>query len=195
MWLIGDVHQKYEQYLNTMWNKEETIQLGDFGFDYSVLIEEEIDPNKHRILLGNHDNPDLAKQYPHFLGDFGIVHASSFGSRGAFYVRGADSIDRIFRREGFDWFSNEELNYTQSIECMDFWEANKTNVVLTHDCPQWLANGIWGYSPSHTRKLLNEIWNIHRPEVWVFGHHHKRIDITIEGCRFVCLGELETLKV
>jgi hypothetical protein len=43
--------------------------------------------------------------------------------------------------------------------------------------------------------MLEELFNIHKPELWVFGHYHVSRTVEEQGTRFVCLNELETLDV
>ena len=69
--IIGDCHGKYDKYKEIVNNTKFSIQLGDFGFNYSIL--DEIDPSCHKIVAGNHDNYDKMENYPHFCGDFGIL--------------------------------------------------------------------------------------------------------------------------
>jgi hypothetical protein len=41
--------------------------------------------------------------------------------------------------------------------------------------------------------MLNE----HSPEVWIHGHHHKRLEYTLNGfdTKFYCLDELDVLEI
>jgi hypothetical protein len=41
------------------------------------------------------------------------------------------------------------------------------------------------------RKLLQELFNIHQPKKWFFGHYHQSWSMTINGTDFRCLNELE----
>ena len=201
MLLIGDVHGKIAQYKKIVLEsgEKESIQLGDMGFDYSELEDFPLHTGaNHMFFFGNHDNPN-AKSY-HRLSRFGY-YKCIHQDLDLFYIGGADSIDKQFRIEGLSWWKEEELNYSEAQECLDQYaiyfgeEEQEKTMVLSHDCPQFLANGLLGYHPSYTRKLLDGIWHIQKPRLWVFGHHHKHIDITIEGCRFVCLNELETMVI
>ena len=135
---IGDVHGKYKEYLNKITEKEYSIQLGDFGFDYSCL--KHVDTTKHKILLGNHDNYDNIPK--HSLGDFGVYELLGLK---IFYIRGAYSIDKKYRIVGRSWWENEELNYTQCNDCIQLYKNTKPDMVISHDAPYYcLLNGFFG---------------------------------------------------
>ena len=55
--LIGDIHGKYDHYLNLVKDCQYTLQVGDLGFDYEPIFH--LDPEKHRFIGGNHDNYTL----------------------------------------------------------------------------------------------------------------------------------------
>ena len=145
------------------------------------------------MIYGNHDNPPELKTHRHCLGDFGLGFN---GGIEFFFVSGAFSIDRAWRMEGFDWFKEEELNTAQMNDCIELYSTLRPpDVVLSHEAPYFLIQYLWGYPSNNTSLLLDALFRIHKPKVWVFGHHHKSIDLTIEGTRFVCLNELESLQL
>ena len=74
--LIGDVHGNFGPYLKKACEASHSLQVGDFGFGYDCLNV--LDSEKHKVLLGNHDNLILAKESPYVLGDFGIVFDKIF---------------------------------------------------------------------------------------------------------------------
>jgi hypothetical protein len=67
--------------------------------------------------------------------------------------------------------------------------------MVTHDCPESIARNLFLEMkisfPSITRQALDGMLNIHRPNIWIFGHYHQSIDTVINGTRFICLNELE----
>lgn len=194
--LIGDVHGYVERYNDLLNNAfvegiNDSIQLGDFGFQkqHDWFIEN-IHVGNHKILFGNHDYyPYLDK--PYSLGNFGYLEEYDL-----FYIRGAWSIDYKHRILGRDLFENEELNVKESNECIKLYEKVKPGRVISHDCPlmiypQVLTNtGKIANRP--TPRLLNELFKIHEPKEWYFGHHHNSIIIYIKDTKFQCLDELET---
>ncbi|MFT2603783.1 metallophosphoesterase, partial [Escherichia coli] len=63
------------------------IQVGDFGMGFQNNCKNfltQTDPNKFKVIAGNHDNPTELATYPHCLGDFGVYE---FGGKKIFFVR------------------------------------------------------------------------------------------------------------
>ncbi len=190
--IIGDVHCKYELYHRLLRKARFTLQVGDFGFDYTTLIG--VNARRHKILGGNHDNYDDVGNWPHFLGDCGVHTIEGFGD--IFFVRGGFSIDRQFRVEGVDWWKAEELDMGECYSALLEYERVKPNFVVTHECPSTVVPYVTTSTQviaSRTKQLLERMFAIHQPDRWVFGHYHESGDVTIGGTRFTCLGELECL--
>lgn len=191
--LIGDVHGKYEKYHRILSRKEEnpyTLQIGDFGFKYETL--KNVDSTKHLIIPGNHDNYDVCYNYSHFLGDYGYT---SLNRVQFFYYRGAYSIDKQYRTIGIDWWENEQVSIDQFMKARELYREVKPDLVITHDAPEsivpyLLSPGSRLYQ-NMTGWALNELFNIHQPKRWRFGHFHKSWRMTISGTDFRCLNELE----
>jgi len=198
MIIIGDIHTKLSRYHNILCRnpKEDSIQIGDYGFkeehDWHMS---NIDIDKHKVLFGNHDYYPYIDM-PHSLGNFKTIPEYNMMT-----IRGAKSTDKYLRVEGADWFSDEELSYGQSMEVVDVYENTKPFIVLSHDCPELLYNNVFGYdlslekNKSITSQLLQAIFEIHQPSLWIFGHHHRHIDVQIEGTRFICLPELSYMHI
>jgi hypothetical protein len=192
--LIGDVHGKYEHYHKIVRQTERhpyTLQIGDFGFKYDTL--KNVDSTRHLILPGNHDNYNTCYNYPHFLGDYGYT---SLNRIEFFYYRGAYSIDRQYRTIGIDWWEQEQLKIEDFMKARELYRQIKPDVVLTHDCPQSLYSyllppGTKIYE-NITSWALEELFNIHQPKFWRFGHFHQSWRKVINGTDFRCLNELET---
>lgn len=195
--LIGDVHGKYERYYKIIRQKDYypyTIQLGDFGFEYNTLRN--IDPERHKILGGNHDNYDKIINIPHYLGDYGN---STLNNVDFFYYRGAYSIDKQYRTIGIDWWEAEQLKIEQFMEARDVYRNTKPRIVITHDCPEFL---FFKYLEPQakiyqniTSWALNELFNIHQPEIWVHGHWHLSRTTKYGNTTFICLNELEVYNI
>ncbi len=121
---------------------------------------------------------------------------SHFPEGNIFTVRGAFSIDRIYRVAGIDWFENEELTYQEGLECFDEYVQIKPEIVISHDCPESIRQTFFGiFEKSNTSNLLQAMFREHRPKLWIFGHHHKHRDSNIFGTRFICLEELKTFEI
>jgi len=187
--VIGDVHGKLSNFKELLERyKLPSIQLGDFGFhpEHTWFLEN-MDVNSHRICFGNHDHTGYLKM-PHSLGNW-----SWFPKLGIMTIRGAKSIDQYRRTEGLDWFRDEELTYSEMQEVIDKAAELKPRVIIGHDCPKYISNMLWGHEDkSITSNGFNVLHTIHQPELWLFGHHHKSIELTIKNTKFKCLAELET---
>lgn len=192
--LIGDLHGKYRRYHEILREKDRyphTIQLGDFGFDYDTL--KNVDAKNHVFIGGNHDNYDKVNETPHYLGDFG--YTVDFHGLDFFFFRGAYSIDKAYRTAGVSWWSDEQVKIERFFEARELYRSIKPDVMLTHDCP---ASIVPLLLPPHatiyenqTSYYLEELFNIHQPKLWRFGHYHKSWQSTINGTHFKCLNELE----
>ena len=188
--IIGDVHGKIQQYKAIADQCESSICVGDFGFKKEWdWLEHNVDDMKHHIIMGNHDYYPYVTNSPYSLMDASYTDE-------IFTVRGANSIDKHLRTEGLDWFANEELTYREGLEVFDKYCDLKPKIVISHDCPQSVMTSLFGYSEkSNTRNLLEAMFEAHKPDLWIFGHHHRSKDITIFGTRFICLNELETFEI
>jgi len=188
--LIGDVHGKVNDYWKIVSQTNKlSIQVGDFGFkNQHEWHLKNIDFSQHQINFGNHDDYSFLHE-PHSLSNFSIGNEYMT-------VRGADSIDKGYRTENVDWWKNEELNYNEMQNAIDHYIHNKPKLMITHDCPQIVRQHLFGITDkSMTSNGLQMMFENHQPDLWVFGHHHKSKDVVINGTRFVCLAELETMVV
>lgn len=141
----------------------------------------------------------FAKMPPHFLGNFGTWDipgaVSKKLSNRIFYVRGAWSIDGRYRRSGgWEWWPREQLSEAECAACIELYEAEKPDFVVTHCTPMTVlpmlqlnfSNGT--PIPTQTGKLLDILFSIHQPKLWFFGHYHQAFAETVNGTRFVCLN-------
>jgi hypothetical protein len=192
--VIGDVHGKYDQYVKMARKRDFTVQLGDLGFKYECL--KNLDPEKHKVVGGNHDNYPALVEWPHYLGDYGM---RSLGGVNFFFYRGAYSIDRQYRTVGIDWWEEEQLKIEDFMKAREVYREAKPEVVITHDCPEsigltLLPPGAHVYQNT-TGWALQELFQIHQPRTWLHGHWHLSRKTVREGTEFVCLDELEPLEI
>ena len=191
--ILGDVHGKYKRLHEIVRKKDKypyIVQIGDFGFDFSTL--ENVDPNKFKIIGGNHDNYDKIINIPHYLGDYGYTNLNNINF---FSYRGAYSIDKQYRTIGIDWWEQEQVGIEQFMKARELYREIKPDIVLTHDCPDEISHYLL---EPHQRKYenltgwaLQELFSIHQPKIWRFGHWHVSWRKTIGNTDFRCLDELE----
>ena len=214
--IIGDIHGKFNEYafynldvgrtrhMGDPVPPERSIQVGDFGIGFYTSYWHDMvndwmmkNPN-HRFIRGNHDNPAKCFEMANWIYD-GVVEND------VMYVGGAWSIDHAMRTEGLDWWRDEELSVSQFNAIIDIYQNVKPRVMITHDCPTAIAwemfvsrgDTLAGTKQIKTRtgEALQAMWEMHKPEHWIFGHWHNTRDITLLGTKFQCLGELEYIDI
>jgi len=196
---IGDVHGKFDAYLALIEGVDKSIQLGDMGIGFGKEFPlTKISANCHGFIRGNHDNPkECEKLFPLWIRD-GTFY------EGVFCLGGAWSIDFEYRQRYEEatgrkiWWPNEEVSVPKLQKIIDYYEEEKPEVVATHDCPTIMAHEIKSqheWDKSKTRQALDRMFEIHKPKLWVFGHHHLNLLRDIEGTRFICLDELSFVDV
>jgi predicted phosphodiesterase len=188
--VIGDVHGKINDYWKLVnFRKGCSIQVGDFGFkkQHDWFLKN-IDYTQNQINFGNHDDYSFLYE-PHSLSNWSYAYESKVMT-----VRGAYSIDKAYRTENLDWWANEELNYEEMQNAIDFYNFNKPKIMITHDCPDYARRYLFGIrDKSITSNGLQVMFQNHQPDIWIFGHHHRSKNEVINGTRFICLAELETM--
>lgn len=203
---IGDVHGKYGQYKRLIEDVPVSIQAGDMGVGFIGIRHGErralanpphdaMSKGSHYYIRGNHDNPSVCRSQPYWIPD-GTMH------EGVFCLGGAVSIDRVWRTEGWDWWPDEELSYSELQECLDRYTELRPEVVCTHDCPAAIADRIIGHhrmqkieDGSRTRSALEQMFRAHQPRLWIFGHWHVPITLQWGPTTFQCLNELGYVDV
>ena len=201
--LIGDVHGKYDRYKKIIADLADSIQVGDLGIGFRRRTgyragEFYTNPphcamarGNHRFIRGNHDNPGECRKNSQWIAD-GIIEFD------VMFLGGGLSVDREWRTEGYNWWSDEELGIGELNTLVDVYAVAWPRVMITHDCPESVAvrmcrlsgNGMLDF-PSRTRQALQSMLEMHQPEMWVFGHWHFSFDHVLDGTRFICLAELE----
>jgi len=203
--IIGDVHGKYKDYVKICQDAEQkgyfTVQIGDHGLSYEHFEHYKLSRNNHRFFAGNHENYYLYNDCPNAMGDYGHL---IMGGVEFFFVRGAFSIDKSFRKEGIDWWPTEELSMESCYWALESYKNAKPDIMLSHDCPDevkdFMVNngiGILGKKIIKTRtgQLLQAMFEFHRPKLHIFGHWHKSLTVNIKGTKFICLNELEYIDI
>lgn len=193
--MIGDVHGELKEYVRLASEAQYTVQVGDLGFK-CLGLEEYLDPTRHRVVGGNHDNYatddnglTFPQQPPHYLGDYGVLEFP--GVPKIFYMRGGRSVDRERRHEGQDWFPLEELTYRQHNDAIRAYVEAKPEIVITHECPAFMVNDVTRWKvplrPSNTAQACQAMFENYEPPVWIFGHFHHDWALNFRSTYFRCL--------
>ncbi len=207
--VISDVHGLRKEYLQIVDEVEYSLQLGDMGFHYEFLSN--VDPNKHKFFVGNHDNHDDKYNWAHCLQKFG---SRKHGGLDFFFLEGGFSVDKDLRVKKEQmriwpktWWNNEELPQEELEECLRVYKEIKPDVLISHEPSRKIADLIsnpdflrdWGYDPdlftTRTGETLNRMINAHTPKLHIFGHFHMNFDKVIDGCRYICQEELGYLDL
>jgi hypothetical protein len=191
MYFIGDCHGKFADLkkICDSLSPRKCIQLGDMGFGFG--LDEQFHACKNLFFLrGNHDNPEVCRRYPNYLGDYGYLD-----EEGVFFVSGAFSIDQAYRVEGVSWWRDEELSEPQWRRAMDLYMDKRPSIVATHDCPHdaypFVVSAHVADQRNRTSSALSRMFQIYMPKLWVFAHHHQFKTFAIDRTQFVALGELD----
>ncbi len=150
---------------------------------------------KHKFIRGNHDDPELCRTHPNYLGEWGFIPEPNM-----FYVSGGFSIDYERRIPNLTWWKDEQLTEKQMKQAFAAYELHRPKIMVSHECPLSMKKDVvtneWKLEhDSYTEKLLQAMLEVHQPEQWIFGHHHQRKEIDKNGTHFVCLDELLFGKV
>lgn len=198
---IGDVHGKFTQYKRIIKEYPNSIQVGDMGVGFlrwphgepqqNPPYDEMVKSNA-QFIRGNHDNPAVCKRHTQWIPD-GRIHGDMM------FIGGGYSIDWKYRTEGFSWWKDEQLSQEEMNIIADIYYITKPRIMVTHECPTTAALAIphshhWT-DRSRTEQFLQVLWEMHKPQIWVHGHHHITVDHIIEETRFVCLAELEVKDI
>jgi predicted phosphodiesterase len=198
--VLGDIHGAggiLKQVLQR-YRDNRVIQVGDFGLGFHGIPDPPTDsfPDRFSFIRGNHDNPEVCRTYPNYLGDYGVMPET-----GIFFLGGAWSTDRAWRTEGLDWWPDEELSHEDLYKAIDLYESVKPRYVISHEAPALAAGYLpkrgMEYKPSRTSQALEIMRGIHAPEWWVFGHWHMTWRKEIAGTKFVCaaINQVVSMKV
>ena len=209
--VLGDVHGTTQAVISAIARTSKAggdtvYQLGDFGIWPGVKGERFIDQVSAfaverdvtvRFVDGNHENFDLL--YRHEVGGdgfreirpnlFHIPRGHVWEHDGCWFAAmgGAVSVDKHYRREGLDWFRDEEvidLDVDRLEDNMAVVNRKWVDVMLSHDCPDWcpvpvLEDDPPTWIPKHTLRRANA----HRgmladaelrcwPRLILHGHYH-----------------------
>lgn len=187
-------------------NIQNVIQVGDFAIHWnteSCPIAEYFNTRETGPTWwtcgGNHDN------WPHWFSlhsegnltelakNCFYVHRGTtveIDSRLHLFLGGAESIDRHYRVDGVSWWREETPTKEEFERFFLSLEAEKPEVVVTHDAPLQVDIFKYNRDSNPTPRALTNIFKYsnHHPKHWVFGHHHLLDSWMVEQTQFHCCG-------
>lgn len=205
---LGDLGFDYTPLIRSgEWDPEKHKFLPGNHDNYTIKEVHGLDPRSAQVLDPYSNYVVLNGKvylYTHlpknFVGNYGIWRVPTtepeVDQDFLFFVRGAWSIDFANRTLGVDLWENEELTEEELKRAVKMYEEVKPSIVISHTCPHSVKEHLQIYGTrvkTRTSAYLQQMFDIHQPKLWVFGHHHQEFDKVIGGCRFVCLQELAFL--
>jgi calcineurin-like phosphoesterase family protein len=149
----------------------------------------------HRFIRGNHDSPIACKKHKYWIPDGSLRNNMMF-------IGGAVSIDKQWRVRDYSWWPDEEPSIPELNTMVDIYQILKPEIMVTHETTETVAEIICSHNKrqkmfdgSRCRQAFQSMWDLHKPKIWVHGHHHYTFDQIIDGTRFICLNELEWIDL
>ena len=193
--------------------KDYVIICGDFGCIWSgdkcdsyLLDWLENRPFTTLFIDGNHENFPLINSYPTTVWNNGTIHqirpSVKHLMRGQiftlnnitfFTMGGASSIDKMYRKEGKSWWSEEIPSYHEMAEGVNnlIKYNNKVDYVITHCLPSSILDKFDKWCPQHDtlnnylEKMIVQEINFKK---WFCGHYH--IDRTIDNKYYILYKDI-----
>jgi len=191
---VGDIHGDFGWYQRIIEDAETSVQVGDYGVGFDTFTDDRMEAwgkenLQHRFIRGNHDDKMTALRMENFIPDGSYDHQNNL-----MYVGGAWSIDYAFREEGKNWWHDEECSTAEFSLYKDLYTRFKPRIMVTHDCPMQIIEKANLLNPAFGGKVntrtgfrLGQMFHLHKPKLWIFGHWHKPVDMVIGDTRFICL--------
>ena len=179
--------------------KEYEQKKGEYLFWINWLKDR---PYKVLFVDGNHDNHDWWSEqpvsemfggkvqiHPHAENVIHLMRGEVYEIEGKsfFTFGGAASVDKVYRTEGYSWWSAEEPSLEEIDRALNNLDriGNKTDYIITHTLPEriiWEAPSFrYKISPCRTAQFLDTVLERVQYDKWFCGHFH--IDTVIKERR------------
>ena len=204
--IVGDLHGQINVLNNILMKHADATEIvvaGDFGLGFSdeldnqfvklarTIIDEELPVVT--FIRGNHDNPKACKQWNH-EGIFWLPDGLLEG--GTLYIGGAKSHDVQHRKEGMDWWPDEELTVDQFEEIFENLKGREAFVkrIISHDAPRCIKDylkqrNFQHYADTTTGDMMEVLLGmLPNLSTWIHGHYHTYHHTRISGVHFIGLA-------
>lgn len=210
IYITGDTHIPHDIHKlstskfpeqNNLTKNDYLIVCGDFGGVWDNSNKEKywlkwLNNKNFTILFvdGNHENFDILNSYPVDIWNGGKVHKISdsiihlmrgqiflIDDKKVFTMGGALSHDKMYRKEGKSWWSDEVPNDSEYQEALNNLDKHgwKVDLVITHCTSDSIQNEI-AFWYEHDK--ITNFFEIVRQDLdykrWYFGHYHIDKNIT-----------------
>ena len=185
MRFIGDIHGEYDAYRKIIAECDQSIQVGDHGLGFGPAPTD-ISTN-HRFIRGNHDCLGKCLRDPRWISD-GTVEGTQYGPM--MFIGGAWSCDQAYRTPGKTWWFDEELSEIEFQKIFEVYRLITPNIMVTHDVPSSIKDKIHShhrFDKDFTSGWLQVLFEEHKPDLWIAGHHHVLFNEEVDGCTFVVI--------
>lgn len=227
IFITGDTHCDYDWHkLNTtnfpeqknLTKDDYVIITGDFGgvwgqdkTDKYIIKTYEKRNFTTLFVDGNHENHDALDGFPVEEWHGGKIHRISntvihlmrgqvyeIGGKTFFTMGGAQSTDKIYRKEGVSWWARElpsDEEYSEAISNLEKHDF-KINFIVTHCAPEDYA---YYYTDLDISRKINKMTTflsglITEHDIsfdgWYFGHYHEDIDFDNFHCLYQRVVEI-----
>ena len=218
--VVGDIHGEFKSlfFYAKQHPNSKIFVAGDCGIGFEKIgffknLFSKFNQNLQKInthiymIRGNHDDPKyfydeekLNYSNIHLLKDYSIIDDKIL------VIGGAISKDRDSRKEGIDYWKDEDIIKLTNEELQQFIGIK---IIISHECPdvvniegppkqynlndeeyEQLLNDI-----NSDRQYLTEVYNILKPNSWYFGHYHRNYEENICGTQFVGLDRFYSFTI
>jgi Icc-related predicted phosphoesterase len=213
---VGDIHGKFATlgYLIDYYSIENAyiIQVGDFGMGFRAsnyyklhafprLNTKLKDKNNHLFAIrGNHDDPSYFKEVNNPFDNSNITLLPDYSEleicgKKLLFVGGAVSVDRWTRTPLKNYWEDEAFQLRRDFNFKQY------DIVVTHTRPPISGAFLgfdkvqgWIWEDADLKNdlieegdLVNVLYELTKPTLWVFGHFHQSLTIQHENTKFKCL--------
>lgn len=219
-YFVGDTHGKFKELnrtISSLSDKDSVVICGDFGYWRKELfgygegwLHDDI-VNKNGVSIyfcdGNHeDHIELSKlvnrngnKHPIRVNEYlyycprGSELITRTGTR-ILFVGGASSTDKMYRTAYRDWFPEEKIT-EEDIKHLN--AGKEYDIVVSHTCPKMCLETMNNFVQvpydfyDQSTYILQDVFEMYHPKLWVYGHWHIDVSYRMFGCRFVALNEFK----
>ena len=187
---LGDTHGEVDVIRNNInFSPYPTIHVGDVGIGFDDDIDSGILDiynnchGYHKFIRGNHDN--LTKIKHHYKHHW-ITDGTYWSDFNVMFVGGAHSIDKHYRKEGINWWRDEQIHTGLMSLILQRYLEIKPDIMVTHDLPYLATSHMFNVDPikNDTGNLFETMMKFHQPKLWIGGHWHDRMRCKIGNTKF-----------